>query len=128
MATKKYYVAGDHWVWTGATTAGNPCVKHQGRKVMVRRLHWEQKNGPVPDGCRLHLTCDQRNCVNPDHLRVGHRGRIKKPRLTHAERRERRIEIYMLKGCEKGAVIAAMYGISPDHVSRIHTLGRTHQL
>jgi len=122
--------------WTGARTGAGYGSRHVGgRRVATHRLAWIEAYGPIPDGlCVLHR-CDNRPCMNVDHLFLGTRldnmrdmvakGRLPRrvgalsstARLTQAQVDAIR-ELYAAGGISKSD-IGRQFGISNSHAGRV---------
>lgn len=63
------------WIWAGSvmSQSGYPIVRWGHKQHLVRRLTLELGGRQVPRRYVVYTTCNERRCVNPEHLRVGPR-------------------------------------------------------
>ena len=120
----------------GRQASGYGYLWYQGVKWLAHRLSWKLAYGEIPEGMIVCHKCDNRVCINPEHLFVGtysdnandmvakgrdpdRRGE-KGPRVKLSEAQA----IEIMASAEPVKLLASRYGVSRGTISQIKSGAR----
>ena len=120
------------WNWLGSkNTCGYGKFAINKTSYMAHRVSWILKNGDIPEGLFVLHKCDNRPCVNPNHLYVGtqqensddkvNRGRSARGTRNHSKLKEAQV-LEIRKLLQEGASQAGLsriYGVSDTTIRQI---------
>ena len=114
------------WLWTGSMEGGGyGCLTYKQKKYTGHRLSWEIHTGQPPGRLCVCHKCDNRLCVNPEHLFLGTaqdnmRDAGSKGRLSFRTNKLSTSDVLdIFTSAKTGTSLAKKYGVSKGRVSLI---------
>lgn len=129
---------GDCFLWKRCTCNGHPAMRKDGKTKLVRRILWESKNGPIPNGGIIKTTCGDVLCINPEHFELTSMKKLckelgalgvmsgamrsaaiqKTKRKTHGKLTLDAVN-HIRSSNETTVKLAEIYGVAQGHISKV---------
>ena len=111
------------------TTQGYPQKSINRQMVYIYKIFYEEHKGKVPDDMEIRHTCDNKLCINPEHLIVGYH--YDNMRDMHNRKRHKRklirddaILIRNLSSIHDSRYLAKAFDVTERMINQILTFKR----
>ena len=118
----------DCWVCTSHApdSSGYPSTGRNGKPTRLHRYVYEKFVGSIPEGMCIMHKCDNKLCINPNHLEIGtiekNTSDAWKRGLAHSKLSKQDVD-FILKSKLNQTSLAEIFGVSQAAISLIR-LGR----
>ena len=111
-------------------SSGYPRIRRNKELFNLHRYIWTKYNGPIPEGLCIRHSCDNKMCINPDHLILGtladnnkdarERGQHKHGEESVKSRLKEKDIYYIRENLHlEDWILAAKFGVSKRYISKI---------
>jgi hypothetical protein len=105
------------WNWQRARFHGYGQLRFEGRQQTAHRVYYQRYVGPIPDGFHVDHLCENKACVNPEHLEaVTVAVNIRRSRRTPITPE---IAAKIRASSESGPILAERYHVTKGSIYRI---------
>jgi HNH endonuclease len=131
---ERFFIKGrpdECWIWLGSKIGEYGQFIPGCEFTLAHRTSYLLYKGEIPAGMQILHSCDNKPCVNPDHLSTG--SACKNTHESWARDRKKNSRklspediLEIRKSGDRQCILAVRFGVTPSHIKRIKNHERGH--